>query len=132
MSDFDSPLSIELERQDDVCILSLKGRFASSANPESIRAHADQIKSQGFSKVLVDMRGLSAIGSTGIGFLVGLYTSIVKLPAGKFVLVGANNRVREAFEFTRLDMIIPMAANIAAGLAALSGDAPLVRTARES
>jgi anti-anti-sigma factor len=131
MSDFNSPLSIALERQDDVCILTLMGRFASGANPEQLRSYSDQVKNQGLTKVLVDLRDLSSIGSTGMGFLAGLYTSIVKLPGGKFVLVGSNQRVREAFELTRLDTILPMAANVATGLAALNGDAPLVRSARE-
>jgi anti-anti-sigma factor len=120
---------IEIERQDDVCILSLKGRWGTGADPEYLRSKADEVKSQSRGKILVDLRELDSVGSTGIGFVVGIYTSVVKNPAARFVLVGANSRVREVLDLTRLSMIIPMAANLASGLTALSGDGPAARAA---
>jgi anti-anti-sigma factor len=99
--------------------------LASGGNPEYLHSKADELKTQGYSsKILVDLRELDSIGSMGVGFLVGIYTSIIKNPAGRFVLVGANSRVREVLVLTRLSTILPMAANIASGLTALSDDGP--------
>jgi anti-anti-sigma factor len=131
MTDFDSQVVIELERQDDVCILALKGRFGTGADPERLQFKAEEVKGQGLSKVLIDVRVLSSIGSTGIGFVVGIYTSVIKNPGGRFVLVGANRRVREAFDLTRLSMVLPMAPNLASGLALLHGESPMARTAHQ-
>jgi len=58
----------------------------------------------------------------GIGFLVGLYTSVMRSPEGRFVLAGATARVREVLALTRLDSVIPQAVDVAAGLAALRAD----------
>jgi len=68
---------------------------------------------------LADFREVSSIGSTGIGFVVGVYTSVVKMPGGRFVLIGANSRVREVLELTRLSTIIPLAEDMNSGLAVL-------------
>ena len=74
--------------------------------------------------VLVDLREVSAIGSMGMGFLVGLYISITKNSAGRFVLAGANSRVREVLSLTRLNTVIPQAADFVSGLAELRGVGP--------
>ncbi len=63
---------IELERQDDVCILCLKGRLATGTDPEYLHSKADEVKTQSCSKILVDWRELASIGSTGSGFVVGI------------------------------------------------------------
>jgi anti-anti-sigma factor len=116
------PTRIEIEHQNDVCILCIKGRLASGMDLEYLRSKAEEIKRQSCTKILVDLRDLDSIGSMGIGFIMGIYASVIKNPAGRFVLVSPNARVREVFELTRLDTILPVAANIASGLIALGGD----------
>jgi hypothetical protein len=56
------------------------------------------------------------IGSTGIGFIVGLFTSTT-VNAGQFVMVGLQPRVSEIFRLTRLNTIIPSAPDVASGFA---------------
>jgi anti-anti-sigma factor len=112
---------IEIQRQDDVCVLRLQGRFVTGTDPEYLQSKAAEIKSCGCSKVLVDFREVSAIGSTGIGFVVGIYTSITKNANGRFVLVGPSPRVCQVLDLMRLSAVIPLAADITSGEAALRG-----------
>jgi anti-anti-sigma factor len=112
---------IEIEQQDDVCILRLNGRFVTGKDLEYVRSKADEIKSKACGKVLADLREVTAMGSMGIGFLVGIYTSVTKTPSGRFVLVGAVPRVREVLDLTRLSTVIPMADDLPSGLAGLRG-----------
>jgi anti-anti-sigma factor len=79
----------------------------------------DEVRKRRRDKVLADFRDVSSIGSTGIGFVVGVYTSVIKLPNGRFVLTGANPRVREVLDLTRLSSIIPLANDLSSGLAML-------------
>jgi anti-anti-sigma factor len=120
---------IELEHQDDVCILRLKGRLVTGADPEYLRAKATEIKSQNCKKVLADLRELLAIGSTGLGFLVGIFTSVTRNPGGRFVMVGASRRVRQILDLTRLSTVIPLVADMPSGLAALQGEGPAAQRA---
>ena len=110
---------IELQQKDDICVLRFQGRIATGADLEYLRTKLEEIRNRGSDKVLADFREVSSIGSTGIGFVVGVYTSVVKVPDGRFVLVGANHRVREVLELTRLSTIIPLAEDMNAGLAML-------------
>src|ERR1700681_2451670 len=91
------PMLIEVERQDDVCILRFKGRFVTGMDPIHLQAKMDEIKSQACTKVLADLRELLSIGSTGIGFLVRAYSTVTKKGNGRFVVVCRSLRVLELF-----------------------------------
>jgi anti-anti-sigma factor len=114
---------IELNQIDDVCVMRFEGRFVTGTDPEYLRGKSDELKRLACAKVLVDFRDVISVGSTAIGFLVAIYSSVTKNPDGRFVLVGAQPRVREVLDLTRLSSILPMAADIASGMAALRGTA---------
>ncbi len=115
------PMVIEIEQTDGICVLHLKGRLVAGTDFEFLHAKAEEIKKSNCAKVVADLREVPAMGSTGIGFLVGLYTSVTKIPDGRFVVVGAQPRVREVLELTRLSTIIPMASDMASALTVLRG-----------
>ena len=114
---------IELSQIDDVCIMRCEGRFTTGSDPEFLRRKADELKKFKCAKVLVDFRDVVSVGSTAIGFLVAIYSSVTKSPEGRFVLVGAQPRVREVLDLTRLSSILPLAGDIASGMASLRGTA---------
>ncbi len=93
---------VEFEQKGDVCILRLHGRFATGQDSAYLRAKTEEIKSAGYSKVLADFSQVSYIDSTGIGFLIGIYTSVLKNTKGRFALANLNRRVRDVLELTRL------------------------------
>lgn len=114
---------IEVSQIDDVCVLRFEGRFVTGSDPEYLRGKSDELKRLDCAKVLADFREVISIGSTAIGFLVAVYSSVTRSPDGRFVLVGARPRVREVLDLTRLSSILPMAADMASGMAALRGTA---------
>jgi len=103
--------------------MRFEGRFITGTDPEYLRGKSDEIKRLACGKVLVDFRDVISIGSTAIGYLVAIYSSATKNPEGRFVLVGVQPRVREVLDLTRLSSILPMAADMASGMAALRGTA---------
>jgi anti-sigma B factor antagonist len=110
---------VEFEQHGDICILRLHGRFATGQDSAYLRAKTDEIKSAGYSKVLADFSQVSYIDSTGIGFLIGIYTSILKNATGRFVLANLNRRVRDVLDLTRLSNVIPIYPTEDAALEAL-------------
>lgn len=114
---------IEVHQTDDVCILRFEGRFTTGVELEYLRNKGDELKQQSCGKVLVDFRDVGSVGSTAIGFIVAIYSSVIAKPEGRFVLVGAQPRVREVLDLTRLSSILPLAADMASGLALLRGSA---------
>ena len=122
-------MPIEIESQNDVCILHVKGRMVTGMDPVYLRSRADEVKTGNYSKLLVDLSQVDAIGSTIIGFVVALYTSITKKAGGRFTLAGANARVRAVLDLTRLDTVVPLAVDIESALAALHGEDSAARAA---
>jgi len=116
-------MRIDLEQKNEICILRFHGRLVAGVDPEVMQAKADEIKKLKCPKVLADIRDMSAIGSTGLGFLVAMYSSALKVPGGHFVLVGPQPRVKEVLDLTRLSTIIPTFADLDSGLKALLGAA---------
>jgi anti-anti-sigma factor len=110
---------VELESRGDVCLLRLHGRFATGQDSAYLRGRTEEIKKSGASKVLADFTQVDYIDSTGMGFLIGIYTSVIKNPGGRFVLCNLNRRVREVLELTRLANVMAIYSNEETALRAL-------------
>jgi anti-anti-sigma factor len=113
---------VEVERQDDVCILRLEGHFVPGTDPYYRHAKIEELKSQGCTKVLADLRELLSIGSTDIGFLVRVYATVIKTGNARFVVVCANLRVLEVFDLTHLKKAIAVVPDVTSGLALLRAE----------
>ena len=100
-------------------MLRLQGRFATGRDTSYLHTKADELKDSGFAKVLVDLTKVDYIDSTGIGFLIGIYSSVLKINGGRFALANLNQRVHDVMVLTRLAEVIPIYATEAAALEAL-------------
>jgi anti-anti-sigma factor len=118
---------IEIQQQNELCILRFQGRFASGAQLDYLKSKLAELQSLTASKMLLDFREVTSIGSTGLGFVVRMFEAIANRHSGRFVVTGLNPRVREAFEVTGLSAIIPMAADIESGMRALLDEATPLR-----
>ena len=108
---------IEVRQKDEICHVRCEGLLV-TADHDYLQAKKEEIKRANCRKVLADFSEVSDIGSAGIGFIVGVYTS-TKNSGGRFVLVGLRPRVREVLDITRVSTVIPLAADIVSGLATL-------------
>ena len=120
-------MTIDIEQRNDICVLRCKGRFIAGPDLEYAQSKMDEIKTLSCAKLLVDFREVPAVGSMGVSFIVGLYTSVVRGSNGGFVLVGAVPQVRQVLDLTRLSSIIPMAPDMESGLAGLCEREPRPR-----
>ena len=110
---------LEIQSQEDLCILRFGGRFASGAQLDYLEEKLDEIRNLAPSKVLADFREVTSIGSTGLGFVVRVFQAVTNRPTGRFVIAGLTPRLRETFEITRLAGLIPLAADLDAAKRAL-------------
>lgn len=111
---------VEFDYRGDICMLRLHGRFATGQDTLYLHTKAEELKTSGYHKILVDFSGVDYVDSTGIGFLIGVYTSVKKNPLGQFALANANRRVREVLELTRLAQVIQLYPSETAALEALN------------
>ena len=112
-------ICIEPREQAGVYVLRCRGRFVPGADREYLDGKLEELGHSCAISALADFGEVSSIGSTGVSFVVGVYSLIVKIRGGRFVLVGANHRVREVLDLTGLGSVIQFAEDMAGGLATL-------------
>jgi anti-anti-sigma factor len=112
-----NPIVIMIEVLSDVCLLHFKGRLQAGAHPDYLNAKLDEVKTLASPKILADLENVTSLDCSGLSFIIGLYWT----SDGRLVLVKAQPQVREVLDITRLSTVIPLAANIELGLAALGG-----------
>jgi anti-sigma B factor antagonist len=100
-------MTVEFEQKNQVCTVHLKGKIATGSDVGYLRERAEQLKSMNYRKVIVDCHELPYLDSTGIAFLVGIFTSI-KNAGGDCGLVQLTQRVREVLDLTHLTTVIPV------------------------
>src|SRR5258706_9220819 len=114
---FANPIVIMIEVLSDVCLLHFKGRLQAGAHPDYLSAKLDEVKTLASPKILANLENFTSLDCSGLSFIIGLYWT----SDGRLVLVKAQPQVREVLDITRLSTVIPLAANIELGLAALCG-----------
>jgi anti-anti-sigma factor len=127
MSSMVDPMLIEIEQYNRVCILHCKGRFVAGPEMEYMCAKMDEIKKLACDTVLADFEEVGSLGSMGVTFIVGIYTSVMRRPGGRFVLAGGSPHVRHVLDLTRLSTVIPLVSDVAAGLEMLGAEAAALR-----
>jgi anti-anti-sigma factor len=116
---------IDIEHCDRICILHCKGRFVAGPEMEYMQTKMDEIKRLACTYVLADFLDVAAIGSMGVAFIVGAYTSVIRRPGGRFVLAGVSPAVQHVLDLTKLSTVIPLASDLTSGLAVLRAEEPM-------
>ena len=99
-------MQIDIEQQDRACVLRCKGRFVAGPEMEYMQTKLDEIKRLACIRVVADFHDVTAVGSMGVAFIVGIYTSVMRKPGGRFVLAGASPLVQHVLDLTRLSTVI--------------------------
>lgn len=115
---------IEVRQQyDGFSILHCEGALVPGPEMHDMEARLDEIGKLACTRLLVDFQDVTAIGSMGVTFIVAAWRSVMRRPRGRFVLTGVNPRVRQVLDLTRIGTVIPLAPDLASGLAILRAEA---------
>jgi anti-anti-sigma factor len=115
----EQPVIIDIRQDKEICTVRISGRLATGAHDELLQARAREIKGLGCGNLLLDIRDLRSVGSSGIGFFVDLYASM-RTNGGNLVLAGPSPHVQRVLALTRVSTIIPTVADLAAAMAFLT------------
>jgi anti-sigma B factor antagonist len=113
-------MRLESQVRDGVCILRLQGRFVTGSDATLFSAQNSLLEA-GISKAIIDLSEVPYIDSTGLAFVVELHKSLAAR-GGQLFLAGANERVREVLEMTRIGVIVPLFEDVEDAEAALQGE----------
>ena len=86
---------------DGIAIVDLTGQLRLGEGTGKLREVVQQLVKEGYRKILLNLGGVIHIDSSGIGELVGNYTTLSN-QGGELKLFGLNKNVRNLLQITRL------------------------------
>ncbi|MGA3185789.1 MAG: STAS domain-containing protein [Bryobacteraceae bacterium] len=100
-------MALGIERVDGegvVSVIVLRGKLMLGEDCRQLEAVIPELLSDGRTKLIFELSGVTHIDSTGIGRFIDTYSRLMKIN-GKMRLAAASGVVREAFRVTRLDTV---------------------------
>jgi anti-anti-sigma factor len=94
-------MNVNVRQSGDVKILDLKGKITIGSGEVALRNAVQEVLNSGAQKVLINMRDVSTIDSSGIGELVSAYTTATNRGA-KLKLVNLPSKVTDILQITQL------------------------------
>ena len=89
--------------------LDMKGKLTGGPEAETFRDLFKNLVQQGKTRVIINMKDIEWISSTGIGIMIRGYKT-VREAGGDFVIVRVGERTQQVFNVLRLDHIFKIAA----------------------
>jgi len=99
----------------DVTIVDISGRIALGEESAALRDLLLNLLSEGHTRILLNLAGVNYIDSSGLGALVGGFTSVRKA-GGELKLVNLTNKVDNLMEITKLYTVFDIAKDEAAAV----------------
>lgn len=96
-------------------IVKLEGKITIGAGDQQLREVISNMVSDGKIKILLDMSGVTTIDSSGIGELVGSYTTVANR-GGKLKLLHLPAKLNELLHITQLITVFEVYENEAEAL----------------
>lgn len=94
-------MNVNVRQRDDVRVLDLKGRITIGSGEVALRNAVQEVLNSGAQKVLINMKDVSTIDSSGIGELVSAYTTATNRGA-KLRLANLPAKVTDILTITQL------------------------------
>ncbi|PYV93209.1 MAG: anti-sigma factor antagonist [Acidobacteria bacterium] len=94
-------VTFETKKLGDVCVLSPQGKIVIGDEVAALREKIKELLQAGTKNILLNMAHVSYIDSTGVGALVGSFTSI-RNQGGQMKLANLSQRVRDILLVTKL------------------------------
>lgn len=91
--------------------IRLRGKLAIGEAPDRIGAAVESLLAAGSRTVIVDLSGVTALDSTGIGYLIAGYNRMVAA-GGEMRMAGATGHVLRNFRVNQLDRVFRFYASV--------------------
>lgn len=88
----------------DVAIITVSGRITAGESGQALRQAVRSLLESNTEKILIDLHGVGYVDSSGLGELVGAYTS-VRNAGGQVRVVNPSKRIHDLLHLTRLTTV---------------------------
>lgn len=106
----------------DIAIVDLSGRLTLGEGCGTLRETIKDLLAKGGRKVLVNLKDVAYIDSSGLGEMVGSYASVTNA-GGAIKLLNAQSKVHDLLTVTKLYSVFENFSNEAVALLSFTGEA---------
>lgn len=99
----------------DVTIVDITGRIVLGEESAALRSLVGSLLSNGKKKILLNLGEVNYIDSSGLGDLIGAFTSVRK-QGGELKLLNLTNKVEDLMQITRLYTVFDISNDEAAAI----------------
>ncbi len=101
----DANFSIKIRQAGFVSLVDVSGRLT-SFETGALRDSISRLLKQGHKDIVLNLRGLQYLDSSGIGELARVYVSVVK-QSGQMKVIGLSSKIEEVLKITHLYQVFP-------------------------
>ena len=112
-------MELHHEKKGDNSIITIKGRLDASTTPEAEKA-IRKIIEDGNSRILFNFSDLEYLSSVGLRVVLWVTKEMAR-KKGKLVLCSLNQYVKEIFEVSGFESLIPIEETVESGIKKLGG-----------
>ncbi|HEY4355073.1 MAG TPA: STAS domain-containing protein [Acidobacteriaceae bacterium] len=112
-------MDIKIRHVEGVTVLDLSGKITMGEGSGQLRSALTDALSAGSKKILVNLGGVSYVDSSGLGELVGGYTT-VKNAGGEMKLLNLSKKVKDLLVITKLLTVFDVSEDEASAIASFS------------
>ena len=94
-------MKVSTRDRDGITILDLKGKITIGVGDVALREAVQKVVGAGANKILINLREVTTIDSSGIGELVAAFTTVTNRE-GKLRLFGIPPKVNDILQITQL------------------------------
>lgn len=94
-------MNVSVRQRDGVAILDLKGKLTLGSGEQALRTTLQDELGKGATKVVINLKDVTTIDSTGVGELVGTYTTVTNRGA-KLKLAALPAKLQDILTITQL------------------------------
>ncbi len=100
-------MTINVREQGDISILDLEGNLVLGPAVSTFRDQVQDLLEAGRKKIIINLKSVAFIDSSGIGAMVGAHTSL-EGASGQCKFVGPQPRVLQALKMTHMEEIFDL------------------------
>jgi anti-sigma B factor antagonist len=104
-------MNYSIVEQDDIVILSLSGKIMGGPEASEINGKINQLIDDGKLKILIDLKEVEWMNSSGLGILIDAVT-VLKNNNGALRLINVSDRIKNLLKITKLDTVFDIRGSI--------------------
>ena len=97
-------MKIKKRQEGEVMVLDLSGKIMGGDDFDLFNNTIKDLVSEGYVDIVLNLKGVKWINSTGLGLMVSAYTSLVK-QGGRMKVAEVSDRIDNILHVTQLELI---------------------------